>query len=332
MKRTLILFVLATLVLGGLTLGVGAQEIDLTGFIDDWEPTDVGPKVIGIVPWSMAQEFNSTVAETSKRLCEQLGWTARIYDPDSDWTKMVQIVEDLIIQQVDGIIFTAIDADAASALVDRVHEEGIKIVAYDCTPSAGNTDMDVVYDDYMGGVMAGEQALKALQGRDEATVIVYEAEPSIASSGRRNQGFLDVLAAADMDIKIIQNRTTDRTNDGVYQWALNMYTANPSANLFYLNWGDGASSTWYGLQSAGGTDVFVIGYDATTSHYEIMMDEGPDCTFYASVGMFPKVYAAECVQKLNDIWAGKYQRQGPEDMVVKTPVPLIASEAHNWVP
>ena len=143
---------------------------------------------------------------------------------------------------------------------------------------------------------------------------------------------MEVVAESDIDVRIIQNRTTDRTNDGIYQWTLNMYTAYPDVDLFYLNWGDGSSATWYALQSAGATDVFVIGYDATTSHHEIMLQEGPDSTFYASVGMFPGVYAAECVQKLNDIWAGKYERQGPEDRVVKTPVPLLATEAESWEP
>ena len=111
------------------------EAVNLEGFDEDWTYTDVGKKKIGIVPWSMAQEFNSTCAETSKRLCEQLGWEATVYDPDGDWTKMQQNIEDLIIQGVDGIIFTAIDTVAASSLVDRVHEAGILIVDHDCCAS-----------------------------------------------------------------------------------------------------------------------------------------------------------------------------------------------------
>lgn len=61
-----------------------------------------------------------------------------------------------------------------------------------------------------------------------------------------------------------------------------------------------------------------------------MLDQGPDCNFYASIGMFPDVYATVCVEKLNEIFAGTYQRSGPEDQVMLTPVPLIASEAESW--
>ena len=307
-----------------------AVTVNLEGFEEGWNFTDVGKKKIGIVPWSMAQEFNSTCAETCKKLCEQLGWEATIYDSDGDWTKMQQNIEDLIIQDVDGIIFTAIDTVAASSLVDKVHEAGIKIVDYDCCASEGNADMDVVYDDFLGGQIAAEQAMKALGGKEDATIVIFEAEPSIATSGLRNDGFIAYLKENYPKVNLVQNRTTDRTNDGCYQWALDMYAAYPEVDCFFCNWGDCATSVWYALQSAEATDIYVIGYDATSSHLEIMQGEGPDCTFYASVAMFPEVYAQNCVQKLNEIWAGTYQRSGADDKVVIKPEVLIASEASEW--
>lgn len=306
------------------------EAVNLEGFDEDWTYTDVGKKKIGIVPWSMAQEFNSTCAETSKRLCEQLGWEATVYDPDGDWTKMQQNIEDLIIQGVDGIIFTAIDTVAASSLVDRVHEAGILIVDYDCCASEGNADMDVVYNDYLGGQMAAEEAMKALEGVEKPTIVMFEAEPSIMTSGLRNNGFIDYIKENHPEVELVQNRTTDRTNDGCYQWALDMYAAYPDVDLFFCNWGDCATSVWYALQSASATDVYVIGYDATSSHLEIMRNEGPDCTFYASIAMFPEVYARTCVQKLNEIWAETYQRKDAADQVVIMPEVLRASEAADW--
>lgn len=305
-------------------------EVNLEGFEEGWNFTDVGPKKIGVVPWSMAQEFNSTCAETAKQLCNQLGWEATIYDSDGDWTKMQQNLEDLIIQGVDGIIFTAIDTVAASSMVDKVHEAGIVIVDYDCCASEGNADMDVVYDDYLGGELAAQEAMKALADRENPTIVLFEAEPSIMTSGLRNNGFIEYIEKNHPEVNLIQNRTTDRTNDGCYQWALDMYAAYPEVDAFFCNWGDCATSVWYALQSAGAKDVYVIGYDATSSHLEIMQGEGEDCTFYASVAMFPEVYARTCVQKLDEIWAGTYERKGPEDQVVILPEVLRASEAKDW--
>lgn len=312
------------------TVSSAQEAVDLTGFGEGWEFTDVGEKVVGIVPWSMAQEFNSICAETCKQLCTQLGWDATIYDPDADWTQMQSIIEDLIVQGVDGIIFTAIDADAASSIVDKCHDAGIIIVDYDCCAAAGNADMDVVYDDQMGGEMAAELMMEALDGKEDATIVVYEAEPSIASSGLRNNGFLDWMEENYPDVTIVQNRTTDRSSDGFYQWALDMYTAYPEADGFFCNQGDLATSTYYALDSAGADDVYLVGYDATSSHLQIMLDEGPECNFYASIGMFPKEYARTCVEKLDEIWAGTYERQGPDDKVMMVPEALVAPDAENW--
>ena len=52
-------------------------------------------------------------------------------------------------------------------------------------------DASVRYDDYAGGQIAAEQCMEALDGKEDAQVIVFEEEPSIASSGRRVDGFTD---------------------------------------------------------------------------------------------------------------------------------------------
>ena len=132
------------------------------------------------------------------------------------------------------------------------------------------------------------------------------------------------------DVTIVQNRTTDRTSDGFYQWATDMYTAYPEVDGFFLNQGDLATSTWYALDAVGADDVYIVGYDATSSHHQIMLDDGPESNFYASIGMIPEEYARVCVEKLNEIWAGTYEREGPDDKIVMTPIPLLASEAEDW--
>ena len=190
--------------------------------------------------------------------------------------------------------------------------------------------MDVVYDDHLGGEMAAELLMEALEGKEDATIIVYEAEPSIQTSGLRNEGFLDYMEENYPDVTIVQNRTTDRTSDGFYQWATDMYTAYPEVDGFFLNQGDLATSTWYALDAVGADDVYIVGYDATSSHHQIMLDDGSESNFYASIGMIPEEYARVCVEKLNEIWAGTYERKGPDDKIVMTPIPLLASEAEEW--
>ena len=117
-------------------------------------------KTIAVVPWSMAQTFAVDFSHTAQEQIEDRGWKAVIVDPKGDWSSEYTIIENLITQQVDGIIYTAIDADGANDIVKKVQEAGIPIVGYDCLASAGTEDAAVRYDDYKGGQMAAEQAME----------------------------------------------------------------------------------------------------------------------------------------------------------------------------
>ena len=78
------------------------------------------------------------------------GMEAVIVDPKGDWSSEYTIIENLITQQVDGIIYTAIDAEGANDIVRKVQDAGIPIVGYDCLASDGTEDAAVRYDDYKG--------------------------------------------------------------------------------------------------------------------------------------------------------------------------------------
>ena len=85
-----------------------------------------------------------------------------------------EIINDLVTQGVDGIIYTAIDTEGANDAVDLAHEAGIPIIDFDCLASKGGADASVRYDDYAGGQMAAEQCMEALDGKEDAQVIVFE--------------------------------------------------------------------------------------------------------------------------------------------------------------
>ena len=91
-------------------------------------------KTIAIVPWSMAETFAVDFSHAAEEQIEDRGWKAVIVDPKGDWGSEYTIIENLITQQVDGIIYTAIDADGANDIVKKAQEAGIPIVGYDCLP------------------------------------------------------------------------------------------------------------------------------------------------------------------------------------------------------
>ena len=171
-------------------------------------------KTIAIVPWDMSQAFAAQISETATELIEAKGWNAVTMDPAGDWAQEYTILENLVTQGVDGIIYTAIDADGAADAVDSVKAAGIPIVGYDCLSAKGNEDAAVRYDDYKGGQMAAEELMKALDGKEDATLVVYEEEPSISSSGKRVSGFEDYISENYPNVTVQKSRSADRTADG----------------------------------------------------------------------------------------------------------------------
>lgn len=283
-------------------------------------------KTIAVVPWDMSQAFAAQFAETAENEIEAKGWRSVVMDPAGDWNKEYTILQDLITQGVDGIIYTAIDADAANKAVTEVQAAGIPIIGYDCLASEGGEDASVAYDDVEGGRLAAEAVIEALNGKEDAQIIIYEEEPSISSSGKRINGFTEYIEENNPNIEIIKNRSFDRTQSGLYSWATDMITAYPDADAFFCYWSECSMATYNALQDSGAKDVFVIGYDATSEQQELMKSEGESCKLYASPGMSAVKMAKQCVKFMDEIFAGSYQRSGPEDIYMLTP-PLLT--VHN---
>lgn len=287
-------------------------------------------KMIAIVPWSMAETFAVDFSHEAEKEIEARGWKSVTMDPKGDWVSEYTIIENLITQQVDGIIYTAIDSDGANDLVEKVKEAGIPIIGYDCLASEGGEDAAIRYDDYRGGQMAAEQAMEALNGKEDAKIVVFEDDPSISSSTLRVNGFVDYLSENYPNVEVVLNRTQDKTSDGCYIWATDMITAHADIDAIFCYWAECAMATYNAVQDAGNTDVKIIGYDATEEQQEVMRSVGENCQLYASPGMSPTKMATQCIQFMEEIFAGEYTRSGPEDIFALEPVLLNVHNAQEF--
>ena len=287
-------------------------------------------KKIAIVPWDMAESFAVDFSHRAEEEIAAKGWEAVIMDPKGDWAQEYTILENLITQQIDGVIYTAIDADGANDVMENYHDAGIPIVGYDCLSSEGGEDAAVRYDDYAGGQMAAEEMMKALDGKEDAQIVIFEDDPAIASSTLRVNGFVDYMTENYPDAEVILNRSQDKTADGCYIWATDMITAYPEADGFFCYWNECTMSTYNALVDAGNTTAPIVGYDATEEQQELMKSEGEDCQLIASPGMSPTKMASTCVDFLDQIFEGTYTREGAEDIYEMTPVLLTAENAAEF--
>ena len=284
---------------------------------------------VAFMPFSMAEEFGIDVLNGVQNACDAAGYELIPLDPNADLQTEVSLIEDMITEGVDAIIFAAIDGQSMDEIVEKAQEAGVVMVDYDCTVVSGITDITVKSDDEKGGAMAAEILAEAIGG--EGTVLYYEESPGVGSGVWRNKGFCDYMAENYPDIELIPNRPSDNSRAGAQTWAIDMLSAYPEIDGIYTYWGDAAIGSYYGVKEIGREDVKIVGYDATPEQKEIMEADGADCQLIASVAMFPKKMGRICVETLTDYLAGDYKKESTDDIVFLEPGCLYAESASEYV-
>lgn len=91
---------------------------------------------------------------------EKLGATVDVQAANSDDAKQIAQAENLISQGVDVLVVIPHNADATAAIVEKAHEAGIKVLAYDRLIKNSDLDLYVSFDNERVGEMQAEAIVK----------------------------------------------------------------------------------------------------------------------------------------------------------------------------
>lgn len=152
-----------------------------------------GTPGIAVIPKGSTHDFWKSVHAganaAGKEFGYQIFWNAAELETDRE--RQIQIVEDFIVQQVDGVVLAPVDGDALVPVVNELADKKIPCVIID---SALHTDKYICFaatDNYKGGVMAAERMGKILDGKGKVIVVKYA--PGSASTTERENGFIDTI-------------------------------------------------------------------------------------------------------------------------------------------
>lgn len=110
----------------------------------------------------------------------------------------ISVVEDMFNNGVDAIVLAPNDAHALAPVVDEAAQKKIPVVIID---SAVNTDSYrsfVATNNKLGGHMGGAELAKELGGKGKVIMLRYQE--GSASTEEREQGFLDAMKEANIDV------------------------------------------------------------------------------------------------------------------------------------
>lgn len=151
-------------------------------------------KRIAVIPKGTSHDFWKSVhygaVDAAKGTGYQIEWVGT--NDEKDKKGQIEIVDNLIRQQVDGICLAPIDRDSLMPPVERAKQQGIPTVIFD---SGLRDHSDVVSyvatNNRRGGEIAGEHLAKLLGGKGGVIMLRYQAGSE--STEQREAGFLDAI-------------------------------------------------------------------------------------------------------------------------------------------
>src|SRR5688572_24731656 len=131
----------------------------------------------------------------AERAAAELGNVEVLWNapPTADQLRQKEILESFITQRVDGIAISALNGDFLTETINRAIDAGIPVVTWDSDAPKSKRIAYYGVDDYDGGRILGEEAIKLLKGQGELAIITSLGATNLQ---RRLDGAREALTKA----------------------------------------------------------------------------------------------------------------------------------------
>lgn len=228
--------------------------------------------VVGVSNLGLSFPFPASIGEGIKEEAEERGVKILQVDAQGDVNKQTNDVQDLIGQDVDGILLLPVDSGVATRMADDIKDAGIPVIAVASQVGEAKDIADVypslnalaTQSEVQAGANAGEIAVDALP--DGGKIAVVEGAAGFAEVRLRLEGFEKVLSEADSDYEIVASQPGDWVPEKSRAACENMLAANPDVDIFYAESDDMA----LGCNEAVGSEADVIGVGGSKQVVELI--------------------------------------------------------------
>jgi ABC-type sugar transport system substrate-binding protein len=233
---------------------------------------------VGVVVPTLAAQFWNNYVDFMKRGAEELGVDLVVLNADNKPDQMIKSLEDLVAQDVDGIIFTPYWATAAPGLT-LAKDADIPVILTDTyadfppqAPRFPNYIAFIGPSDEDAGYQMANALFGAIQpgpdGKKVIGVVNGTAGTSVAIDRRKGleralQENADVRVAGEVDGNFVRD-----TSQTVFE---SLYQGNPDITGVWAANGGTATGVIAALKNAGkapGKDVIVVGMDLNPENVE----------------------------------------------------------------
>ncbi|MBU4682281.1 MULTISPECIES: ribose ABC transporter substrate-binding protein RbsB [Cedecea] len=214
---------------------------------------------IALVVSTLNNPFFVSLKDGAQKEADKLGYNLVVLDSQNNPAKELANVQDLTVRGTKLMLINPTDSDAVGNAVKMANQAKIPVITLDRVASQGTVVSHIASDNVAGGKMAGDFIAKKLG--EGAKVIELQGIAGASAARERGEGFKQAVAAHKFDVLASQPADFDRTKGlNVMQ---NLLTAHPNVQAVFAQNDEMALGALRALQTAGKSDVLVVGFDGT---------------------------------------------------------------------
>lgn len=214
---------------------------------------------IALVVSTLNNPFFVSMKDGAQKEADKLGYKLVILDSQNNPAKELANVQDLTVRGTKLMLINPTDSDAVGNAILMANQAKIPVITLDRAANKGEVVSHIASDNVAGGKAAGEFIAKKLG--DNAKVIQLEGIAGTSAARERGDGFKKAQEEHKFNMLASQSADFDRTKGlNVMQ---NLLTAHPQVQAVFAQNDEMALGALRALQTAGKSDVLVVGFDGT---------------------------------------------------------------------
>src|SRR5882757_2767986 len=223
---------------------------------------------IAVIPKGTTHIYWQSVKAGAEAAGKEFGYEIQWNGPEreTDRERQIQIIEDFIVQKVDGVVLAPLDKDALVPSVEKLAGLKIPCAIIDSAVATDKYTTFAATDNYQGGVLAARRMGEILGGK--GNVIVLKYVPGSASTTDRENGFIETIQKEFAGIKIVDSKYGQDTVETGLQAAEDMLTKNKDVQGFFACNAPTAVAALQALQSQNRPEIKMVGFDAEKASIE----------------------------------------------------------------
>lgn len=234
---------------------------------------DSGKKLlIGFSQCTTDSPYYVALQDAAEKAAVAAGAEFRLVNASGNVSKQNQDVQDLIQAGCDVIILDPVDSSSVTPAVKACVDANVPLVTVNRPANEKGATAHVGEDNYKMGNLVGQEAVKLLGGKGQATGKILELMGSGGNNNtlNRSKGFHDAFEGEN--VEIVQSSYCDFNRAKAVAAAQDLLLANPDVKLIYAHNDDMAIGGMQVAEKNGMKDVFVCGVDGLMEAVQNIQD------------------------------------------------------------